>query len=335
MIGLLQPRIRPATVAVLGTVLLVGAGCSSPKPRFTAELPPEQRDPTPSTYRMSAGDEIRIVVYGYPELERTLRIGPEEVLYYPMVGEVPVHDLSIPDLRELLIHGLETAADQRIQTGDELKVTVFRHEELDTVAAVPSSGRIQLPLAGDVPVAGLTVEQANAAIAERLSRYVLKPAVSTSIRQSALPGRILDPQVSVEVLGFGGQKVAVLGEVARPGIYLSDGSTRLTDLLAQAGGTTEAAELRRIVLVRPASGETEEVAATINLTEMIRDGNLDHDYPIQRGDVIYVPTTSIANAGNFMQQVFWTIRPFTEILRGVWLGQNISYGPNRPVAVAN
>jgi hypothetical protein len=43
-----------------------------------------------STYYLSADDEIRISVYGYGELDRTLRIPPDGHIYYPALGEIDV-----------------------------------------------------------------------------------------------------------------------------------------------------------------------------------------------------------------------------------------------------
>ena len=183
--------------------------------------PQRQVGPRLSTYYLSAGDEIRIAVYGYSELDRTISIPPDGHVYYPMIGDLDLDGMSIPELRKLLTNGLRDAEEQRIARGDHIFVRVFRHD-LDTATIVPSSGRITLPLGGEVEVVGLTVEEANQVIAEKLARYVVKPSVSTTIQKSALPGPITDPHVSVEVLRFGGHKILVLGEVqqalARPAL---------------------------------------------------------------------------------------------------------------------
>ena len=51
----------------------------------------------------------------------------------------------------------------------------------------------------------------------------------------------------------GGLYVHVLGEVARPGLYILDPQARLVDALAAAGGTLDTADLKAVNLARPLS----------------------------------------------------------------------------------
>jgi polysaccharide export outer membrane protein len=79
-----------------------------------------------------------------------------------------------------------------------------------------------LPLVGDVLLAGLTPDEAQAVIARRL----------------VTGNFILEPQVSVFVKEYAAQGVSVLGEVEKPGIYPLLGSHGLFDVLSMAGGAT-------------------------------------------------------------------------------------------------
>jgi len=292
-----------------------------------------QVGPRISTYYLSSGDQIRISVFGYPELDRTVRIPPDGHLFFPMVGEIGVDGMSIPELRQLLAEKLRSAEEQRIGTADQLAVRVYRNDDLTVTTIVPSSGRVNLPLAGEVELVGLTVEGANQAIAERLVRYVVKPSVSTTILKSAsgLPGRITDPHVSVEVMAFGGHKILVLGEVHRPGVYVSEGGSRLLEIVARAGGPTEDAKLRTVALIRPATETSPSRRAIVNLDSAISSGDLEQNPTVQRGDVIYIPRTTIANVAHFFEQVYAIVRPFVAVEAGIWYGQNIDAGPARQI----
>lgn len=107
--------------------------------------------------------------------------------------------------------------------GDLLKVRVFGVNDFDEEARVSSWGKISLPLIGEVKVAGLTTEQAQAVIAQRL-----------------IDGNfMLHPQVLVFEKEYATQGVSVMGEVAKPGIYPLLGSHTVFDFLSMAGGTTE------------------------------------------------------------------------------------------------
>jgi len=282
-----------------------------------------------STYYMSADDEIRISVSGYSELDRTVRIPPDGHLYFPMVGDINVEGVSIPELRRVLIEGLRTADQQRISSGDQISVRVYRNDDISVTTTVPSSGAVNLPLAGDVALAGLTVEEANKAIEEKLLPYILRPSVSTTILKSVsgIPGRISDPHVSVEVLAFGGHKVLVLGEVAHPGVYLNQGGSRVLEIIARAGGPTKDARPGNVALVRPATETSPPRRAVLDLDRALKHGDIDQNPPVQRGDVIYVPRTTIANIALFFERVYAIVRPFVAIETGIWLGQNIDAGP--------
>lgn len=288
-----------------------------------------QLGPRMSTYYLSAGDEIKVSVFGYPELERTLKIPPDGHMFFPMVGDVSVDGMSIPELRMILTEKLKAADEQRIASGDQVVVRVYRNDDLTMTTVVPSSGRVNLPLAGEVELKGLTVEAANQAVAERLTPYVVKPSVTTTILKSAsgLPGRITDPHVSVEVLAFGGHKVLVLGEVEKPGVYVNEGGSRVLDVIARAGGPTQDAKLRSVALVRPATETSPARNAIVDLDRALKQGEWSQNPPVQKGDVIYVPKSTMASVAQFFQYVYAIVRPIVSIETGIWLGQNIEAGP--------
>ena len=300
------------------------AGAAKIEPQSARQLGPRI-----STYYLSSGDEIKVSVFGYPELDRTLKIPPDGHMFYPMVGDISVDGLSIPELRQIVTDKLKGADDQRIASGDQLSVKVYRQDDLTVTTVVPSSGVVNLPLAGEVDLKGLTVEAANQAVAEKLRPYVVKPAVTTTIVKSAtgLPGRITDPHVSVEVLAFGGHKILVLGEVVKPGVYVNEGGSRVLDVLAKAGGPTSDAKMRSVAFVRPATETSPARNALLDLDRALKNGEWSQNPPVQKGDVIYVPKSTMASVAQFFAYVYAIVRPLVTIETGIWLGQNIEAGP--------
>ena len=109
-----------------------------------------------------------------------------------------------------------------IGAGDLLKVSVLGAPDSDQEVRVDASGSISLNLIGAVSVAGMTTEQAQAALAKK---YVAG-------------GFFADPQVSVFAKEYVTQGVSVLGEVQKPGVYPVLGARTLFDVLSLAGGTT-------------------------------------------------------------------------------------------------
>jgi polysaccharide export outer membrane protein len=103
---------------------------------------------------------------------------------------------------------------------------------------VDSGGRISFPLAGTIEVGGKTPNAVAADIAARLrTRY------------------IRDPQVTVNLKETIGQVVTVDGQVGKPGLYPVQGKMTLMRAVATAGGTTEFARLRDVVIFRTAQGK--------------------------------------------------------------------------------
>ena len=112
-----------------------------------------------------------------------------------------------------------------LNPGDEADVSVYGIPDMAQHVRVSESGAISLPLVGVVQVAGLTADQAAASIQQKL----------------AAGGFVRDPHVSVYVKEFNSQRVAISGEVVRPGLYPVLNSPRLYDLFLAAGGLTNRA----------------------------------------------------------------------------------------------
>jgi len=90
-------------------------------------------------------------------------------------------------------------------------------------------GDIKLPLAGRVHAAGLTVEQLETAIVERLKAYLQQPTVTVGIAE------------------FRSQPVSVLGAVGTPGVLQLQGRKTLFEILSMAGGLK--AEAGNVVVI--------------------------------------------------------------------------------------
>jgi polysaccharide export outer membrane protein len=120
--------------------------------------------------------------------------------------------------------------------GDQLHVKVLEAPDLEEVARVTDAGTLPLILGGSVEVAGLTPAQAALAVARALAagHYVLTPHVTVTLEQTAT------------------QNVTIMGQVRAPGSYAVGTSRPILDVLALAGGLTDAAD-RKVTIERHAS----------------------------------------------------------------------------------
>jgi len=177
-------------------------------------------------------------------------------------------------------------ATYRLGTGDVIAINIFGAEEYSTEAIVLQDGAINLPRAGQVLVQGLTLRETEAAIAARYAMFVRQPIVSVS-------------PVNLRPV-----RIAISGEVRRPGSYTVQQSTdtnnpnafdsrfpTLTEAISQAGGITARADIGEVALRRPV-GSNQVQTNRYNLWELIQSGDLSKDIVLQGGDEIFIPTAT-------------------------------------------
>jgi len=165
-----------------------------------------------------------------------------------------------------LMPAMSKSEDYRLGAGDLLKIAVFDHDELSIDARVSQTGNITFPLVGQVPVAGLSTRDAELLLARRL-----------------MDGAFLkQPQVSILVSEYQSQKVAVMGQVAKPGQYPLDASKRVIDVIAMAGGLLNDSAADDASLVR-ADGSR----VVIDLQKLF-DGDPTMNLVVHDGDTVFV-----------------------------------------------
>jgi polysaccharide export outer membrane protein len=162
-----------------------------------------------------------------------------------------------------------TAAPVRLSPGDLLDVTVFEVPELMTRVRVNSEGLIGLPLIGKLAVGGLSPDQAEAAIRQKLMDSNL----------------VKDPQVAVFVAEYANQAVYVLGEVTRPGAYPVLGAHRLFDFISAAGGLT------------PRAGTSIRVKRSADDTQLLIRFSKASEFPEDNPEISAGDTIVVAPAG--------------------------------------
>jgi polysaccharide export outer membrane protein len=171
----------------------------------------------------------------------------------------------------------EPAADYVIGAGDTISVRVFEVDNLSVPSEiVDATGRIELPLIGITMAAGKTPVQLQDEIARQLGEKYLQ-----------------SPQVSVSVLDSASQKVTVEGDVRHPGVYVLRGRITLMEAIAMAGGPDDAADLKKVAVIRDDHGVRH---AGVCSYESIRRGQ-QIDPAIQGDDIVVV-------AGSRLKQVW-------------------------------
>ena len=153
---------------------------------------------------------------------------------------------------------------------------MWHNPDLSVSVPVRPDGMITVPLIGDVVAGGKTPEEVAAEVKDKLQAFVRDPQVAV----------ILTELRSHEYLS----RVRVTGAVRTPvSLPYRQGMTVLDAVLA-AGGTTEFAALDRTELYRKEGDTTQSYA--VQLGNILQQGELKTNYPVQPGDVITVPQRS-------------------------------------------
>lgn len=157
--------------------------------------------------------------------------------------------------------------------GDKLELKIFDAPELSGALAVLNDGTASVPLIGSVRLTGLSISQASTWLTFLYRRQLLRPQL---LLQLVAPRPI---------------RVALVGEVERPGLYsVSDGGLpTVVDALQKAGGITLNANLNQVILQRRLPGEQPRYKqASLNLLQLLRSGDQLQNPFLFDGDTISV-----------------------------------------------
>lgn len=193
----------------------------------------------------------------------------------PMGAQESVANSNLPLQLSTRLANLPAAQPKQpllqLGSGDAVQIKVFGRPEFDTTTYVSDHGTIAVPLAGEVQVLG----KSPAMAAEEVAR---------ALRAG---GFLVDPQVSLTLVEFRSQQASVLGEVRNPGRFAVDSRMSVLDLIAQAGGVSEAAA-DVVYLLRYAENDR-LIRYPVDLSTLVEGDATLPEFTIRGGDSIVVP----------------------------------------------
>jgi polysaccharide biosynthesis/export protein len=164
------------------------------------------------------------------------------------------------------------AADESymVQSGDTLSISVWKEPDLQApVVLVRPDGTFSFPLVGQVDARNKSVTQLQQIVTERLSKYISDPVVTVSVQE------------------IKGNKVYVIGQVAKPGEFIVNPRVDVMQALSMAGGTTPFASLGNIIILRRSGGT--QTAIPFHYSDVIKGKDLAQNIRLESGDVVVVP----------------------------------------------
>ncbi|NJN86894.1 MAG: polysaccharide transporter [Leptolyngbyaceae cyanobacterium SL_7_1] len=212
---------------------------------------------------------------------------------------LPATPIAQPQPLPTATNATPTAIEEAyiLGAGDQIQIDIFNVPELsgeNGTYTVLVDGSLNLPWIGKVMVGGYTLQESADTIAARYAEYINEPLVTISLL-AARPMR-----------------VAIVGEVNRPGAYttgqgvgtgpagLVEGQLRAGELrtvieaIQTAGGITQMADIRNIEVHRSRLNAPADITR-VDLWTFLQQGNLNQDITLRDGDTVVIPTATALN----------------------------------------
>jgi polysaccharide export outer membrane protein len=159
--------------------------------------------------------------------------------------------------------------------GDGLQLTFLdpAAKEVGGAFGILPDGTSSLPLLGSVQLTGLTIGQASRWLTSLYGKQLKRPLLYLTL-------------VSPRPV-----KVAIIGEVEKPGLYpLAPFSTPVS-AIQQAGGITVNSDIRKVILRRQASMDGSQKQATLDISQVLLNGNQFQNPVLFDGDTLIIGFT--------------------------------------------
>jgi len=166
----------------------------------------------------------------------------------------------------------EVAADSTnyiIGSEDVLYIHVWKEEHLSRTVPVRIDGKISLPLVDEIQAAGFTPLQLKDLLMQRLKEFVDIP------------------NISVMVMEANSFKVYISGQIKNPGVYRLRSETSLLQIIPMAGGFTDWANQKKILIIRKENGKEKRII--VNYKKIMEGDDPRSNIILKAGDTIIVP----------------------------------------------
>jgi len=159
--------------------------------------------------------------------------------------------------------------DYRLHAGDSITVSVWKEIDLQRKVMIRPDGKFSFPLAGEVQAAGRTADDVRLDIQGKLAKF------------------IPDAVVTVIVEDVSGNRIYVIGQVNKPGMFIMNPELTVLQALSLAGGHTPFAKLDDISIIRGRGASQKSLPFRYN--QVVEGKALQQNIALESGDVVVVP----------------------------------------------
>jgi polysaccharide export outer membrane protein len=279
-------------------------------------------------YRIGPGDVLNLVITRGPTQDKIqVPVGSNGKVFV-LLTEVNVNGLNteqagVAITKELAVFFRNPSVEAQVKEFNSKKVYIFGSVGISNRASgisIPLTGRMTLldaigKAGGFNPNANMTRVRVTRAGGKtyvvNMFRFMQEGDPSLEFVLDAGDTVNIPEQVKGEE-----QRVFLLGEVKQPGPAPYFPNLSLAQLIAQAGGWTDNALYDQAAVVR-ATPEVTEIY-TVDLRQLLLEGNKRIDQYLKPNDIIFVPRTPIASWNVLINQLLPTFtlisQPFSTVL---------------------
>ena len=189
--------------------------------------------------------------------------------------ETPTEIVAGGEFKIAKLNAEHLTAEYRLNKYDVINVLVVGFPDGIGVSdiQVGPDGYVQLPYAGTVKLAGLTIPEATELLTDTLGQYIKIPSMSIMIKS------------------YGPRKIYVMGEVESPGIKdMQIDSLNVFAALSSAGGVKTRGRVKHVQVLRT-SGDT-MYYKEVNMNNYVKKHDMSQNLELQDGDIVYVPSSN-------------------------------------------
>ncbi len=205
------------------------------------------------------------------KMKKTLRFGFIGLVAFLMSASIVCPQTEKGQVLKTQAQAEVVADSDRYVIGPEdvLYIHVWREEALTRTVPVRMDGNISLPIIQEIKASGLTPLQLKEELTKRLKEF------------------IESPNVSVTVMEANSFKVYVSGQVKTPGVYRLRSETTVLQIIPIAGGFTDWANPKKILVVRKENGKEKHII--VNYKKIMKGDDPDSNLILKSGDTVIVP----------------------------------------------
>jgi polysaccharide export outer membrane protein len=250
-------------VAIACAVLLFSGAlaCAAPATTPTATPPPVGGAEHP-LLQLGPGDQVKMEVFGRPEMDTTTYIADDGTVRVPLAGPVNINGLSPGEAGQKVEAALKTG-QFLVDPHVTFTVLLSRSQRVSVLGEVHAPGRY--PIEANTTVLDLIAQAGGATDKGSDTIYVLRPDGTGALRRipvslkGALDAKDTTPAVLQTLQGGDSifipvaEQFYIAGEVRQPAMYRLESGMTLTQAIARAGGVTEKGSTSRVSIKRHAA----------------------------------------------------------------------------------